>query len=565
MSAQSRIKPFDAAGETSSLPEQWETWKNDLDSFFLARNIEAQREKKAQLAYLRGPGLQEILRHLPGVNQVPHVTDDPPYYDVAIQCLDNFFEPFRRKTYERHLFHQIVQQQDERFTDFVMRLRKQIARCSYNPSVVDELIADRIAQGCKSQELRTKFLQKDRTLDEIIALGTSLADSFNQSRELGKPYMHSRPDSRSEHEVNWVTKKRLRSVGDHSSSNSTTNRFRTNNHACYSCGRRGHVQGPAKQTKCAACGKTGHWAKRCYSTGHCVKRRQDDSTPVTKAKRIRAISEEIGKEQEKDFVFYAMGPNVFNFEVGGVDIPMTIDSGADANIITRDIWEQMKEAGVKVKNTTTKADRTLMAYADKPLRIAGMFCSEIEAATNKADAKFYVVEDGQRCLLDDRTAKNLQVLKVGYDVEAIRARFSSPFPKIRGVIVEIPIDEQVQPVQQAYRRPPIAMERMIEEKLDSLLELDIIELAPGPSPWVSPFVPVLKDTGEVRLCVDMRRENQAVLRETHPLPLIEELLSSVSGAVLFSKIDIKDAYHQVEISERSRPITTFITKRGLYR
>ncbi|KXJ62370.1 hypothetical protein RP20_CCG015892 [Aedes albopictus] len=63
----------------------------------------------------------------------------------------------------------------------------------------------------------------------------------------------------------------------------------------------------------------------------------------------------------------------------------------------------------------------------------------------------------------------------------------------------------------------------------------------------------------------MRRANQAVLRESHPLPLVDELLGSVSGAVRFSKIDIKDAYHQLEISERSRPITTFITKQGLFR
>lgn len=572
MSIHSRIKPFDVTAEASSLPAEWETWKNDLDSYFLAQNIEAQRDKRAQLAYLGGPGLQELLRHLPGVNQVPHVTDDPPYYDVAIQCLDSYFEPFRRKTYERHLFHQIVQQQEERFTDFVMRLRKQISRCSYNPCVVDELIADRIAQGCKSQELRTKLLQKDRTLEEIIALGTSLAESFNQSKQLGKPYMQSRPD----HEVNSVARTTFRSGSDQSSSNTTAypSRSQSNNRVCYSCGFRGHVQGsnkcPAKQTKCAACGKTGHWAKRCHSTGRGFKRRQDDSTSAPnlapKAKRIRAMYEEAEKEQGKDFVFYAMGRNVFNFKVGGVDIPMTIDSGADANIITRGIWEQMKEAGVKVMNATTKTDRSLIAYAsDKPLKIAGMFCSEIEAANNKAEAKFYVVEDGQSCLLGDQTAKDLQVLKVGYDVAAIGARDCSPFPKIRGVIVEIPIDEQVQPVQQPYRRPPIAMEGKIEEKLNSLLELDIIERAPGPSPWVSPLVPVLKDNGEIRLCIDMRRANQAVLRETHPLPLVEELLSSVSGAVQFSKIDIKEAYHQVEISERSRPITTFITKYGLYR
>ncbi|XP_055621859.1 uncharacterized protein K02A2.6-like [Toxorhynchites rutilus septentrionalis] len=63
----------------------------------------------------------------------------------------------------------------------------------------------------------------------------------------------------------------------------------------------------------------------------------------------------------------------------------------------------------------------------------------------------------------------------------------------------------------------------------------------------------------------MRRANRAVLREKHPLPVIDELLSSIRGAVLFSKLDIKEAYHQIEILEKSREITTFITKFGLFR
>ncbi|XP_062535091.1 uncharacterized protein K02A2.6-like, partial [Armigeres subalbatus] len=310
---------------------------------------------------------------------------------------------------------------------------------------------------------------------------------------------------------------------------------------CYGCGRRGHTQAsndcPAKQTKCAICGKVGHWAKRCYSSGQAFKRRAASPSPVPNPKRVRAISDESDNRNVEDYVFYAMGRNEFVFKVGGVEIPMTIDSGSDANIITKSVWIEMKEAKVSVEEMSTDIDRTLLAYAsNEPMHIVG-----------------------------DQTAKDLRVLKVGLNIGSVEVKQVKPFPKIRDVVVEIPIDPDVQPVQQPYRRPPIAMEEKIEETLRSLLERDIIEPAPGPSPWVSPLVPVLKDSDKIRLCIDMRRANQAVLRETHPLPLVEELLGSVTGAVRFSKIDIKDAYHQVEISERSRPITTFITKYGLFR
>lgn len=79
------------------------------------------------------------------------------------------------------------------------------------------------------------------------------------------------------------------------------------------------------------------------------------------------------------------------------------------------------------------------------------------------------------------------------------------------------------------------------------------------------MVPILKDNGEVRLCVDMRRANQAIIRENHPLPTMDKFLPKVKNAKYFSKLDIKDAFHQIEIHPDSRYITTFITSTGLYR
>lgn len=193
--------------------------------------------------------------------------------------------------------------------------------------------------------------------------------------------------------------------------------------------------------------------------------------------------------------------------------------------------------------------------------MVGKFTAEIQAGKNKTYAVFYIANNGSQCLLGDETAKELNVLKIGYN-DSVRA---STFPKIKGIVVEIPIDPSVKPIQQLYRRVPFALEPKIADKLQYLLDQDIIECVNEPSAWVSPIVPIIKDSGEVRICVDMRRANTAVLRETHPLPIIEELFSGIDGAVRFSKLDIKDAYHQVEISERSREITTFMTKQGLFR
>ena len=63
----------------------------------------------------------------------------------------------------------------------------------------------------------------------------------------------------------------------------------------------------------------------------------------------------------------------------------------------------------------------------------------------------------------------------------------------------------------------------------------------------------------------MRRANEAIERERHPIPTVEEVLHELNGSTVFSKLDLKWGFHQVELDAESRQITTFITHRGLYR
>ena len=62
----------------------------------------------------------------------------------------------------------------------------------------------------------------------------------------------------------------------------------------------------------------------------------------------------------------------------------------------------------------------------------------------------------------------------------------------------------------------------------------------------------------------MRQANNAIQRERHPQPTIDDLLNDLNGARYFSKLDLTSAYHQVELDKESRYITTFTTRKGLY-
>ena len=63
----------------------------------------------------------------------------------------------------------------------------------------------------------------------------------------------------------------------------------------------------------------------------------------------------------------------------------------------------------------------------------------------------------------------------------------------------------------------------------------------------------------------MHRANEAIIREYYPIPTVDEMLQSLNQSTVFSKLDLKWGYHQLEFHPDSRSITTFTTHRGLYR
>ena len=138
--------------------------------------------------------------------------------------------------------------------------------------------------------------------------------------------------------------------------------------------------------------------------------------------------------------------------------------------------------------------------------------------------------------------------------------------KLKNFQLQLHVDENVKPVVQPLRRLPFALRDKVGQKLRELEDGDIIERVEGPTPWVSPLVVIPKNNDtDVRICEDMRQANKAIVRERHPIPTIDEVLLDLNRSTVFSKLDIKSAYHQIELTEKSREVTTFISHLGLYR
>ena len=132
--------------------------------------------------------------------------------------------------------------------------------------------------------------------------------------------------------------------------------------------------------------------------------------------------------------------------------------------------------------------------------------------------------------------------------------------------VKLHTNPEIKPVIQAQRRIPFHIRKKVETEIDRLEKDDIIEEVEGATQWVSPLVITPKKNREkIRICVDMRLPNTSILRTRHPMPTSDELISDLNGACHFSKLDLKQGYHQLTLAEESRNLTTFTTHKGLTR
>lgn len=84
------------------------------------------------------------------------------------------------------------------------------------------------------------------------------------------------------------------------------------------------------------------------------------------------------------------------------------------------------------------------------------------------------------------------------------------------------------------------------------------------SHWIANLVPVRKNNGEIRLCVDFRNLNKCSLKDNYPLPKMDHILQKVVGAKIMSFLDIYSGYNHIEVAEEDREKTTFITPWGTF-
>ena len=614
--------PFET-DDLSTAGPRWKKWICRFEILLLAldiKNTPAEKaRKKSLLLHYMGSSCYDVYETIK--------VDDEDYAAVKTKMAE-YFVPKCNADFERMLLREESQADGETIDQYCTRLKRMAITCDYpDADSRDREIKLQMVSGCRSSHLRKKGMTKPMTLEEFMTLGKSMELSAKQAKIIEDRHGHGHTSHRETESVNAVRHVRGQSSGrpsrgrshSHTHRGQNSQRFTSSGSSCFNCGGSfpHDTECPAKSRKCHKCSVYGHYAKFCkdkqssyrggsrggsrggtrgasrgkYGRGKHVcsvgtgytQSRERDSEYVTQ--------NVIPSDTDSDYSLAIRKPSGMNkipkltVQVAGTACKMFVDSGTTVNTLDRQTYEHVArnhryDSGVDL----SPPDTELFAYGTtEPLSVLGMFSTCVRSPTSgrEQEAKFYVMENAKGCLMTYETGRLLNLVHIvnavrnpesrECRVNSIVTEFDQLFHglgKLKDFQLKLNIDDTIAPVKQTHRRVAFGSREKVEKALKQLYDDDICETPKNtPTPWVSPIVVVPKprDPDSVRICIDMRAANKAIQRVKHPMPTVHELIHDLNGCKVFTKLDLNQGYHQIELHPDSRYITTFSSHVGLHR
>ncbi len=143
--------------------------------------------------------------------------------------------------------------------------------------------------------------------------------------------------------------------------------------------------------------------------------------------------------------------------------------------------------------------------------------------------------------------------------------FQEGLSTLKGYKATFNLDPEAKPKFHKARPVPYSIHPLVEVELNRLTKEGILEPVAF-ADWAAPIVPVLKpDKQSVRICGDLKTTiNQSLKTDKYPIPRVEDLLASLAGGKQFTKLDLSEAYLQVQLNEDDRKYVVVNTQQGLF-
>lgn len=557
--------------EQSDINERWTKWLARLERLLAIKNITLDPNKLNYLFYYGGEGIETIF-------DTYKETNKEYKYPEVVQVLTNHFNPKINYNMNTVHFRDISQHDGESFDEFVARLREKAKLCRFDKA--EKEICLQIVHKCASESLKRRLMEiEDLELAEVIKLG-KLDESINtQIKELKR--LNERQENKIE--INKMSRGREREdesrayrSGEPGEAKHTSNNAygrRSESKQCFKCGGAyPHEKTcPARDAECRSCKKLGHFAKLCkarQNNGKHVRQMNDHNMDDDESSNVWTIR---CKRVVNAFMKWFMP--MITLLVCQSYVKFMVDTGAEINLIDEETFNKLK-----MKPCLRRSNVSLFSYGSRDkLKTLGEFNTRISYNGQYRSIQFIVTSGKHGNLLSYQTSVLLgivnRICSVSGNANPELERFSRRYPSIfsgkigllKNYTAKLHIDKSVKPVQQRLRQVPFHLRPLVEKEIQTMLDNDIIEPVSGPTPWISPIVPVPKPgKNEIRICTDAKLANKAILRSRHTFPTIEDLVVKLNGAKFISKFDLRSGYNQIMIDPESRYITAFCTHLGIF-
>ena len=241
---------------------------------------------------------------------------------------------------------------------------------------------------------------------------------------------------------------------------------------------------------------------------------------------------------------------------------MELDTGAAVSLVSEETFNQhwpdkpLQESSIKLKT-----------YSGETIEVQGTVHAKLPLLIVKGKGpSLFGREWLDKITLDWQEIHRVQSGTVKELLEKHSPLFEDGLGLLHDFQAKIYVDPDVPPKFCKPRPVPYAFRAKVENELNRLTELGIIESVKF-SEWAAPIVPVLKSDGKsVRICGDYSvMVNKASKLECYLIHKIDDLLTSLTGGVVFYKLDMSQAYQQLVLDESSKKYVVINTHKGLFR
>ncbi|XP_065185817.1 uncharacterized protein K02A2.6-like [Sycon ciliatum] len=536
--------PFDF-----SSPDQWPAWKLRFTRFRAATKLSSDpgETQVATLLYALGPNADSLFEYQLGLSE-----DDKKKYDEVVSAFDTYFRPSTNVVHERAKFEQLVQQPGQTVEEFVRALYKAAEYCEF-AGTKDERIRDRFVAHMLDKRVSRELQMKDKseqTLAKVVAFArhaeTVQQQVAAQSRSgLAAASSISDDDASASAVQSHRGGRSMPKSRPHGSYKSAATPPATES-KCPNCGGSHHSQRdqcPARGQCCKACGKRNHFARVCRSkpSTSAVTNDSPDSLFVGHTTCAQSVSD---------------SPWLADLAIGKSVVQFKLDTGADVSTMSVQSYNTLQP-----KPSLSATSAQLRGANDQTMQVLGVFEAHCSFQSQSTTIPIFVLDGASTSLLSRSACTALGLVQRLAEVQG-------PVPLVQcmvGPAAQIHLTSDATPYHcLTARRVPHHLYSKVREELHRMEDGDIIARVDEPTDWCSPMVPVLKPNGKVRICVDLKRLNASVKRETFQLPTLEDALSSLAGATVFTTLDTANGFWQVPLSPDSARLTTFITPFGRF-